>query len=121
MGRTRYTDVYDYLKQKSFDVYTPGQHEGECVTPYVVVKGGGMNQAGNYSSNQYLYDVMCYVPKNKYTFLEEYVESVEDAMRELEPMILPMHFQTSPFYDDSVKGHMVSIQYCNYRRMKSRY
>lgn len=120
-GNTRYTDVYDHLVNKGFDVYSPGQHKGECVTPYIVLKSAGMNRVGNYSSNQYLYDLLCYVPKDKYTQLEGYVEKVEDAMRELEPMIRPMNTQTSSFYDDAVKAHMISVQYCNYRRMKSRY
>ena len=50
-GETRYMDIYDHLVAKGFDVYTPAQHKGECVTPYIVVKGAGMNKAGNYSSN----------------------------------------------------------------------
>ena len=120
-GKTKYTDVYDHLILKGFDVYTPAQHKGECVTPYVVLKGAGVSQFKDYSSNQYLYDIMCYVPKERYTYLEEYVEQVEDAMRELEPMIVPLHYQTAPFYDDSVKAHMLSIQYRNCRRMKSKY
>lgn len=117
-GETRYMDIYNHLVAKGFDVYAPAQHKGECVTPYIVVKGAGMNQAGNYSSNQHLYDILCYVPKDQYTYLEEYMEMMEDAMRELEPMIRPMHYQTAPYYDDSVKGHMASEQFCNYRRMK---
>ena len=76
-GETRYMDIYDHLIAKGFDVYTPAQHKGECVTPYIVVKGAGMNQAGNYSSNQHLYDILCYVPKDQYTYLEKYVEMME--------------------------------------------
>ena len=36
-GETRYMDIYDHLVAKGFDVYTPAQHKGECVTPYIVV------------------------------------------------------------------------------------
>ena len=39
------------------------------------------------------------------------------AMKGLEPMIVPYGNQTPSYYDDSVKAHMVSIEYKNYKKM----
>lgn len=103
--------VYNHLKSKGIDVYSPGQHQGECITPYTVVKDGGSSQLLSYSSTQPLYDILCYVPKDNYSQLEPYLHKVREAMKELYPMVVPTYFETPSFLDDSVKGHMVSMEY----------
>lgn len=117
MSNSRWGDIYNKLKEKGFDVYAPAQHEGECVAPYVVVKVGNLMQVGSFSSVQYFYDILCYIPKDEYSTLENYVEEVKKAMKELQPMIMPIHTQTGSYYDDGVKGHMISIQYRNNRKL----
>lgn len=44
------------------------------------------------------------------------VQEVKKAMKALEPMILPYGSQTPSYYDDSVKAHMISIEYKNYKK-----
>lgn len=110
--------IYLHLKSKGLDVYSPGQHQGECIAPYVVVKDAGLSSLSGFSSSQALYDIMCYVPMKHFSQLELYVDTVKTAMQELYPSIIPMHFQTASFLDDTVKGHMISIQYRNNRKNK---
>lgn len=112
--------IYNHLKSRGIDVYSPGQHQGECTSPYTVVKTAGSNQLLDYSSTQPLYDVMCYVPEEFYSRLEPYVETVKGFMKELYPMIVPMEFETASFLDDTVKGHMISIQYRASRKITRR-
>lgn len=114
---SRWADIYRHLKNSGLDVYSPGQHSGECLKPYVVVKDAGGSQFGRYSSAKQLYELLCYVPQNNFSQLEPFVEEVERHMKELEPMIKPTHYKTASFLDDSVKGHMVSIQYVNYKKL----
>jgi hypothetical protein len=113
---SQWQNIYKHLKLKGFDVYSPGQHQGECMKPYVVLKDAGVNPLSEFSSSQALYDVMCYVPKERFSTLEPYVEQVKEAMHGLYPAIIPMHFQTASFLDEDVKGHMISIQYRNNRK-----
>lgn len=113
---SQWQNIYKHLKSKGIDVYSPGQHQGECISPYTVVKDDGLSPLSNFSSSQALYDVMCYVPQDRFSELEPYVEQVKKAMEGLYPAIIPMYFQTSSFLDDTVKGHMVSIQYRNNRK-----
>lgn len=40
-------------------------------------------------------------------------------MRGMAPMIMPTYTETQSFYDESVKAHMVSVQYRNYRKIIS--
>lgn len=114
---SRWRDIYRQLSSDGFDVYSPGQHEGECLAPYVVIKDAGTSQMGEFSSTKNLYDILCYVPKDDFSTLEDFVSKVEKSMAGLFPMIRPMHFKTASFYDDTVRGHMVSIQYINYRKL----
>lgn len=113
----RWRDICDHLKSKGFDVYAPAQHKGECTTRYVVIKALQALRVSSFSSISQVYDVMLYVPQAEYSRLEEFVGELESAMTELEPMVMPMHYRTPSFYDESVKGHMVSIQYRNSRKI----
>lgn len=115
---SRWSDIFLHLKKSGYDVYSPGTKEGECKKPYIVVKGAGISKVPNISSNVALFDLLVYIPKNSYSQLETFVRELEYVMDELWPMIRPAHFQTTPYYDDSVKAWMVSIQYQNYQKNK---
>lgn len=112
----RWGDINRHLKSKGYDVYSPGQHEGECTKRYIVLKMSSMTRINTISSGRFLYDLMLYIPKNEYSQFEDFVVGVEQAMKDLEPMIMPMHYRTPSYYDDLVKGHMISIQYRNNRK-----
>lgn len=120
MADTRWEDIFEKLQEHGIDVYSPSQHTGECTSPYVVVKDAGRSASTEVSSSQDLYDLMCYVPKNNYSTLEAFVDRVETVMDELFPMVRSMHFRTPSFYDDSVKAHMISTQYVNWKKNKRR-
>lgn len=116
MEDTRWKDIYNKLRSKGFDVYSPGQKTGECTDPYVVIKNSGRVSSTDISSSQDLYDLMCYVPEDRYSTLEPFVDSVESAMDELFPMIRSQHFRTASFYDSTVSAHMVSTQFVNWKK-----
>ena len=111
--KTRLTDIYDHLKKSGFDVYFPTQHKGECKTPYVVIRDAGTSQVSNYSTVFTVYELLCYVPKDKYAELQPYKDSVRAAMRELKPMLMPTRYESPPFFDDTVDAHMTYVQYRN--------
>ena len=114
---SRWQDISVCLKKSGFDVYSPGVKVGECKSPYVVVKNDGSTKHASFSTDVDFYAVMCYVPKDAYSKLEPMVQSVKRAMKELEPMIFPYGTQTSSYYDDAYKAHMVSIEYKNYKKL----
>ena len=114
---SRWQDIFLHLKKNGFDVYPPAIKIGECTAEYIVVKNDGSSNHVGLSTDDDFYAVMCYVPKQAYSTLEPLIQKVKKIMKELEPMILPYGSQTSSYYDDSVKAHMVSIQYKNYKKM----
>lgn len=105
--------LYSHLKNKGFSVYSPGQHKGECLSPYVVARFSGRSPVGTFTSTQDNYELMCYVPRDKYSLIQQYSESVKEAMRGLYPLFVLTGFETAAYYDDTVKAHMVSIEYRN--------
>lgn len=114
---SRWQDIFKHLTSSGFDVYSPGMKVGECTKEYVVVKNDGSSRLASFSTDDDLYAVMCYVPKQSYSKLEPMVQRVKKAMKELEPMILPYGSQTPSFYDDSYKAHMISIEYKNHKKL----
>lgn len=114
---SRWQDIFLHLKNAGFDVYSPGVKVGECESEYLVIKNDGSSKHVSFSTDVDLYAVMCYVPKQKYSTLEPFVQKVKKSMKELEPMIKPYGSQTPSYYDDSVKAHMVSIEYKNYKKL----
>lgn len=114
---SRWQDIFLHLKKAGFDVYSPSTKVGECTEEYIVVKNDGSSKHPTVSSDNDLYAVMCYVPKENYSRLEPMVQEVKKAMKGLEPMILPYGSQTPSYYDDSYKAHMISIEYKNYKKI----
>lgn len=109
--------IFDHLKDDGFDVFSPGQHIGECLSKYVVLKDAGSSRYNTYSTDTYLYDVMCYVPASAFSSLEPFVAAVESSLKKMFPLIKPTGYHTPSFLDDTNKSYMVSLQYSNYRKV----
>lgn len=109
--------IFLHLTEEGFEVYFPAQKVGECLSPYVVVKEVTTSQYLDYSSTITYYDLMCYVPKDNYSQVEPFMERVKKSMKKLMPMMKPTYSETQSFYDDTVKGHMKSVQYKNFRQI----
>lgn len=114
---SRLKDIYTHLKSRNFDVYFVGQHKGDCLNPYVVVKQGVSSRFQEISTNIDYYELLVYVPKDKPSKVETMLAEVEQAMKDLYPMIKCQNERTEMFFDDTVNGWMRSTLYSNYRRM----
>lgn len=114
---SRWQDIFIHLKDDGFDVYPPSIKVGECTSEYVVIKNDGSSKHNAFSTDVDLYSVMCYVPRDRYSKLEVFVQEVKKSMKKLAPMIIPNGYQSPSFYDDTYKAHMVSIQYKNYKKL----
>lgn len=114
---TRLKDIYICLKNAKFDTYFVGQHKGDCISPYVVIKQGVSTKYDNLSTNVQYYDILIYVPQNNPSKIEVLLDEVEQAMKALYPMIKSQNSRTEMFFDDSVKGWMRSTLYSNYRKI----
>ena len=114
---TRWQDIFSHLEKNGIDARSPGVSVGACQAPYVVIKHNSGTRKPGFSTNVDTYSVMVYVPQEAYSELEVQVQRVKKVMKKLEPMILPLGFQTPSYYDDGFKAHMISIEYRNHKKM----
>ena len=114
---SRWQDLYMHLKKFDFDVYSPGVKTGECEAPYLVVKQDGSSFHSFASTYVDLYTIMVFVPKEKYSLLDVEMQRVKRAMKYAEPLFYPTGAQTPSYYDDSIKAHMASLTYKNYKKL----
>lgn len=114
---SRWQDIFLFLKNKGYNIYSPSTKEGECKEKYIVLKNDGATKHPSFSTMIDLYTVLCYVPKQNYSQLEPYVQQVKKDLKEIEPLIKPYGLETQSYYDDTIKAHMISVQYKNYKKM----
>ena len=117
MEKTVYELILDCLKESGIDAYPPEVKTGECTSNYVVVKDAGSTQFGNFSSDIVYYNVLCYVPKKKYTSLQRYVKEVQLALEKVYPMLEYANSKSAPYYNDEIKAHMQRIEYINHVKL----
>ena len=110
--------MLDVLQTDEVKAYLPGYHKGDCIEPYIVLKTEGAVKVEGISSERPIYTVMCYVPFNRYTELEQMVYDVKQRMKSLYPMVRYEGNETPSYYDSTVKGHMISFQYLGIRKIE---
>jgi hypothetical protein len=119
MAETRLQDIYLCLKNKGFDVYFTGQHVGDCLKNYVVVKSDVSTPYLDFSTNVDYYSILLYVPQKYPTQVDIFRKQVENALLELYPMIKSANSITTTILDETVNGYMTSMTYVNYRKVNS--
>lgn len=117
--RTVWERVFLLLKSKGVDVYSPGQHEGKCTSPYVVVKNTGTMgfQGSNQIGSQTL-DIIIYCPKTNYSNMEPYTTQVQYFLSELKDYIRPTGNITPVVIDDSANGYTQTVEYQTFQRLR---
>lgn len=117
MAQTRWQDIFNFLKSKGFNIFSPAMKTGECTEKYLVLQYGGGEKYTTFSSTKDTYTIMCFVPKNNYSELEVYKNKVMEAMKGMFPMIVPTYSVSTPYYDDTIKAHMLTIDYTNNKKI----
>jgi hypothetical protein len=117
--RTVWERVFLFLKSKGIDVYSPGQHQGKCTSPYVVLKNTGTMgfQGSNQIGSQTL-DVIVYCPRSNYSDMEPYTVQIQSFLSELKEYIRPTGNITPVILDDNVNGYTQSIEYQTFQKLR---
>ena len=104
-----FKSLYNHLKTSGFDVYSMGQHKGECKEPYLVLKARGSDL--RYSVSDRLYEILMYYPASKYSAFPDYIDTVKEAMRPLFPHCRMASDESEHYLDDDKKAYMSSLLY----------
>ena len=116
--KSRWQDLFVFLQKKGYDVKSPGTEVGECTSKYIVLRNAGQNSLTGFSTDDDNYQIECYVPQQRYSELEPYIQKIKTDMKELYPMMIFTGVVSSSIYDESIKAHYVSITYKNHKRNK---
>lgn len=112
-----YELIYTTLTADGFDVYAPGQHEGICKQPYVVVKDGGGSPFLTSLAYETV-DIMVYCPLAQYSKVKPYLYSVMQSLRAI-GQLKNTHVITPSFTDTDKKAHMMSVKYQVFKRRQA--
>mgnify|MGYP003369504319 CR=1 FL=1 len=116
MGKSQWEQVYLFLKEKGFSIFSPGQKIGKCTEPYIVLKYDGAVQHMTYSTDDDIYTILCYVPKLKYSLLDGLIQSVRKAMKEFHPQLIITGNVSGSVYEEEIEAHVSSIEYRNHKK-----
>jgi hypothetical protein len=111
-----FTEIYRHLKENGFDVYSIGQHQGICKSPYIVIKENGESEIIGTSLTNDIVELLIYYPIGTYSKLNEYKQSTLYSMKLLKGIrrvIEPM----PTIIDDDKKAYMTSF---TYRKIKTK-
>ncbi len=103
--------IYLKLQEKGLNPYAPGQHEGQCMERYCVIKES--SQVPFFRSNRTGYrliDIIVFVPIASYIKVEPYVKEIKAALKELSFLRYTGN-ETPLITDDEVKAYTTSIEY----------
>lgn len=104
--------VYRNLKNKGFDVYSIGQHQGKCTDPFIVIKEHEPMEKVGSGYNNNLLKLICYYPFGKYSNVKPFRESIELVMDELKEF--DREFVSNPVMIDNEKNaYFFTLQYNN--------
>lgn len=113
-----FQELYRYLKSKGFDVYSIGQHEGICTSPFLVIKEMGTTSTLEKNINKELVEVFVYYPKGQYSKVGDYVNSIEEALNILDS-IEPAYEAIPIITDDDKQAYFTRLSY--YKEKKRRF
>lgn len=107
----KWKDIYEHLKNNGFDVYSLSQRKGICKSPYLVLRNNGSNKDGSTTTTEY--EILVYVPVRQYSYMEDYIEEVQDCMQKLFPAVQVEDGQSESLHylDDDVQAYMCSLPY----------
>lgn len=117
---SRWQEIIACLKSHGIEAYSPGVETGDVRKKFVVVSYYGASALSSFSSETVTYDVEVFVPQKRYSELEPFIAEVKAAMEDLRPMLKLSGYESPSYYDDSIHGHVVTLEYSMYRTYNGR-
>lgn len=112
----KWKDIYAHLKEKGYDVYSLGQHGGDCVSPYLVLRDNGIVRKQSIEVPEY--EILMYYPIGRYSEFSDYINRVKQDMNALYPALRLTEDEAPHYPDDEKKAYMTSLVYRNSRVSK---
>ena len=105
-----FAQIYKHLKNNGFDVYSIGQHEGICLSPYIVVKENGESEVVGTSLVNDSIELLIYYPFGRYSEISEYKKRILNIMKYQRGVRRVIEAMPT-IIDDDKKAYMTSFTY----------
>ena len=115
LGNSMFELIYNRLKVSGFDVYSIGQHEGICNSPYVVIKEDGENVLSGASVSSAVISIIIFYPIGRYSEVSEYIFNVRKCLCGLD-WLKSTGELTGFAIDHNVRAYSCTIFYEVYKR-----
>lgn len=102
-------DIYRHLTTAGFEVYSLGQHEGECKNPYLVLRDNGVTRSQSIETPEF--EVLLYYPMGRYSGFSDYIRRVKGSMNELYPALKLADDEAPHYPDNDKRAYMTSLIY----------
>jgi len=110
--------IYTHLNSKGLSPYFPGQHKGECTSPFVIIREGTQIPSINTNrTGQRVMDFIIFVPVNSYIAVKPYAEDVRTALKDLK-YLRKTGTETTIITDDEKKAYTTSIEYIVQKKLE---
>lgn len=112
----KWVDIHRLLTQEGYAVYSVGQHEGLCKSPYLVLRDNGVTRQQSIEVPEY--EVLLYYPMEHYSEFSDYINGVKVAMNKLYPTLKLVEDEQPHYPDNEIRAYMTSLIYRNSRISK---
>lgn len=101
--------IFKHLEDGGFEVYSLGQHKGECKSEYIVLRNNGCTRPGALELG--LYELLLYCPLERYSQFEAFIRDVTSRMQLLFPAAKLVDGPGIHYLDPDILGYMTSLTY----------
>lgn len=108
-----YEAIRKTLAAAGIDAYAPGQHKGDCVSPYVVIKDDGQSEIVGTAAKRNTIDIIIYAPMAWYSKIAGIVSDVQAALKQIHGLH-DTYYQSPVLADDDKNAYTTSLRYERY-------
>ena len=101
--------VFDLLSANGIDTYFIGQHKGDCLRKYVVLKDDGTISDNGINGTSYI-DIIFFVPENEFMKCNDFKKQVISILKDCKS-IKYTGSETSIITDNDKKALTFSVMY----------
>lgn len=105
-----FKEIYKHLKDGGFEVYSIGQHKGNCEKQYIVISETGSNEIIGKNLMSDNIELLIYYPIGIYSEFTTYINQIKITMKDLKSyrrIISPNPI----IVDDDKKAYMTFLSY----------
>lgn len=101
------------LEAAGIDTYAPGQHKGDCIEPFVIIKNDGQSEIIGTASKRNTIDIIIYAPIAWYSKVDIFVADVQAALKQVRGLC-DTYYQSPVLPDDDKNAYTTSLRYERY-------